>query len=114
MRIKAAIAVMILAGIIAAAILLVDDKSLNPAELENVRSICPECHGEVPEYSYAIKVHNRHAAFECGFCHRDIGSLKTADSIHKIFKWLCIGMLSLSLMGVLVNLFVNNKKNGAD
>jgi hypothetical protein len=114
MRIKATIAVILLAVIVSLIALLVDNRSITPVELENVRSVCPECHGEVPEYEFAIKVHNKHAAFECGFCHRDIGPLKTVDSIHKTFKWLCIGMFSLSLMGVLINFFVSNKKNRAN
>ncbi len=113
MRIRATTAVIVLAGIVVGAGLLVDNRPLSPVELENVRSVCPECHGEVPEYTFAIKVHDKHAAFECGFCHRDIDSLKTADRAHKIFQGLCIGMLSLSLMGVLINLFSSKKNNGA-
>lgn len=111
MRIKAAIAFIILAGIVTVAILAVDDKTLSPSELENVRSVCPECHGEVPEYEFAIKVHNKHTSFECGFCHRDIGPLKTADSIHKTLKWLCIGTLSFALVGILMNFVVSYNIN---
>ncbi len=111
MRIKATIAILLLAGIVSATVLLVDNRTLSPAGLENVRSVCPECHGEVPEYEFALKVYNKHAAFECSFCHSDIASLKKADSIHKAFEWLCIGMLSLALIGVMMNYFVINKKN---
>ncbi len=114
MRIKATIALVFLAGIFTLALLFVDDRALSPVELENVRTVCEECHGEVPEYERAIKVHNKHAAFECSFCHRDIGILEAADSIHRNFEWLGIGTLSLSLLGVLINFFVSKRKNEAD
>lgn len=114
MRIKAAIAILFFAGIIAAAIPFVDDRSLSPAELENVRGVCEECHGEVPEYEHAIKVHKKHAAFECSFCHKDVSPLKAADSIHKTIEWLCLGALSLVLVGILMNFVVSERRNKAD
>lgn len=114
MRIVATIAILILAGIVATAILTVSDRTLSPSELKNVRTVCPECHGEVPEYDHASKVHNKHAAFECSFCHGDIGPLKTTDSIHNTLKWLCIGTLSLVLIGIMMSFAVSNKINGTD
>lgn len=111
MRIKAAIIIVPLVGIILAVVLFVGDRTLSPVELENVRTVCEECHGEVPEYEHAMIVHNKHAAFECSFCHGGIGPLKAADSIHKTFEWLCIGTLSLALMGVLMNFFVSKRTN---
>ena len=111
MQIKAAIATILLAGIVAVVILFVGDRTLKPVELENVKAVCEECHGEVPAYEFALKVHKKHAAFECGFCHREIGPLKTAESIHKTFKWLGIGILSLSLMGIALNFIVSHKKS---
>ena len=110
MRIKVTITVILLAGIVAVAILFVDDRILSHGELENVREVCEECHGEVPEYELAIKVHNKHAAFECSFCHKDIGPLKAADNIHKTIEWLGLGTFSLALIGVLMNFFVRKKE----
>ena len=111
MRFKAAIAIALIAAIAAVAILFVEDRALSTVELDNVRAVCEECHGEVPEYELAIKVHNKHAAFECSFCHKDIGPLKAADSIHKTIEWLGLGTFSLALIGVLMNFFVSKKKN---
>lgn len=108
------IAVILLAGIVAVAILFVDDRILSPDELENVKEVCEECHGEIPEYELAIKVHNKHVAFECSFCHKGIGPLKAADSIHKTIEWLGLGTFSLVLIGVLMNFFVRRRNNGAD
>jgi hypothetical protein len=113
MRIKATISIVLFAGIVSVAILFVDDRTLSPDELENVRTVCEECHGEVPEYELAIKVHNKHAAFECSFCHRDIGLLRTADSIHKTIEWIGLGTFSIALMGVLMNSFVRKRNNRA-
>lgn len=112
MRIKVAIAILLLAGTVLTVFLLVDNRILSPAESENVRAVCSQCHGLVPQYDSALQVHNKHAAFDCGFCHSDIGGLKTADSVHTVLKWLGIGTLSLALTVVVVNFLVSSKKKG--
>jgi hypothetical protein len=111
MRIKVTIAIILLAGAFLVADLLTGTRTLSAAELENIRTVCLECHGLVPKYDFALQVHNKHAAFECSFCHRDVGGLKTADNFHIGLKWLGIGMVSLALLGIITSLLVSNRKD---
>jgi hypothetical protein len=111
MRTKVTIAIILVAGAFLTAYLLTGTKTLSLAELENIRTACQECHGLVPEYDLALQVHDKHAAFECNSCHRDVGGLKTADDFHTVFKWLGIGMVSLALSGIITTLLASNRKD---
>ncbi len=82
MRTRIAILILLVVGIALAVSLLVGDRTLGPAQLEKVRTICPECHGDVPEYGHGSKVHNKHAALDCSSCHHNPSGLKTTDNIH--------------------------------
>lgn len=103
MRIKAAIIMALLAGAFTAPGLLVRDKSLEPAALERVRTACPDCHGEVPAYRAAAKVHDRHAAFECSRCHSDVSVLRATDGLHGGLEKALIGIMALVLAGLTAN-----------
>lgn len=93
-----------------AANLFIDNRSLSSVELENVRTVCQGCHGQVPQYDSASQVHNKHTAFECGFCHSDISGLKTTNNFHFGLEWLGIGVISLALIGIITNVFMANRK----
>ena len=111
MRIKVAIIILLLVGIALTANLLIDDKTLDPVQLEEVTTACSGCHGSVPRYDAAIKVHNKHVAFDCIRCHSDVGGLNVTDSAHTGLEWLAIGTMLLALAGVITNMLVINRKS---
>jgi len=113
MRAKVAAVVLLLAGLFAAAHTLVGDRALSPPQLEKVRTVCPDCHGEVPEYDRAIRVHNRHAAFDCRFCHGGQDGLKTPGNIRGGLKGTGAGVLLLALLGIIANMSVIKRRDKA-
>jgi hypothetical protein len=113
MRIKVTTAILIIAVAFFAANLLTGARTLSQAELENVTAVCLWCHGQVPEYDFASRVHNRHAAFDCSLCHGEAGGLRTADSIHTGLKWLGIGLVSLALSGITGAYLAGSRKDRA-
>jgi hypothetical protein len=110
--IKGAAALVIVAGAILAAYLLVGDSVLGQSQLAQVKTVCLECHTSVPAYNQAITVHDIHATFDCIRCHND-GGLKTAANIHSGLEWAGVGMVLASLAGITA-IMVANKKTGAE
>lgn len=112
MRLRVAIIVAFAAGALVTSVLLVNDRPLEPAQLERIRTACPDCHGEVPVYTAAAIVHRRHAAFECLRCHGDVAVLKTADRLHSFLAPGFAGLVLLLLTGLAANLRLTRKKDG--
>jgi formate dehydrogenase subunit gamma len=103
MRIKAAVIVALAAGAFVVSGVLLADKRLEPAQLEKVRSACPDCHGEVPAYRAAGQVHGRHAAFECSRCHGGGMGLKAAEGLHAGLEKIFLGITLLVLTALVAN-----------
>lgn len=106
MSTRVGLILVLVAGLALAGRLLVGDRTLSPSQLDQVRKVCPECHGDVPEYDRVSKVHNKHAVFDCSFCHHDQSSLKTTDNIHTNLKRAGIGTALLVLIGMITNMFI--------
>jgi hypothetical protein len=69
MRIKAAIVIVLVFVGIFMANRLLENQILSAAQLEKVKTACTTCHGSVPVYDQASKVHEIHAALNCSRCH---------------------------------------------
>jgi hypothetical protein len=110
MRIKTAIIIWLAFGVFLTAILLVDNNTLIPAQREKITKVCSGCHGSVPAYDAPITIHNKHAAFKCSHCHSDNRGLMIADTFHIGIQWLGIGTMLFALTGIIVNLFIVNRK----
>ncbi len=110
MRITVAFIILVVIGGFLTANLIIDDRTLSSVELENVRTVCQGCHGQVPQYGFASQVHNKHAAFECGFCHSDNSAIKTAGSLHNGLEWFGIGIILFGFTGIIMNLFIIYRK----
>ncbi len=106
MRTRAGFILVLVAGLALAARVLVGDRTLSPSQLDQVRKVCPECHGDVPEYDRVSRVHNKHAVFDCAFCHHDQSGLKTTDNIHANLKRVGLGTTLLVLIGMITNIFI--------
>ncbi len=101
-------------GGLLAANLIIDDRTLSSIELENARTVCPTCHGLVPDYDHPSKVHNKHAAFGCSSCHSDNGAAKTADNLRNGLERLGMGTMLFGLAGIIANVLVVNRKGRAN
>jgi len=108
-RIKLLVAWLIVAGAVLTAYLLVSDRTLNSAQLAQVRTVCIQCHSSVPTYNEALTVHDIHSTFSCSLCHSDSG-LKTAAAFHRGFEWLGIVIGAMSLSGVIANFIITSRK----
>ncbi len=111
MRLKVAAVILFAVGAGLAAEWLLGDRTLTPAQLESVRTACPDCHGEVPTYDVAAKVHNKHAAFECSRCHGDVGSLKATDAFHSWLEAILVGIALLTATGLAANQWLIKTKS---
>ena len=111
MKIKAAIIILVVAGVIVAANLIIDNRTMSPARLANTTNICMGCHGAVPEYDSLSELHNKKTSFNCSRCHSDISALKTTDKIHTGFKWLGIGTGLIVLTGITTSLVLVSRRN---
>jgi hypothetical protein len=107
--VKLAAAWLIAIGAILTAYLLISDRTLSPSQLAQVRTVCTECHSSVPMYDKAVTVHDIHSTFTCNRCHTDTG-LNTAVNIHHGFEWTGIVIGGLSLVGILTNFIIVNRK----
>ncbi len=110
MRVKAAAFVFLVFGAFVAARLLLPDRALPLAQIETIHGVCPECHGEVPEYDSAAKPHRQHASFECIFCHKAQTAMKKADSFHQVLSRLSLGAFLLGLLGIAANFGIVRRK----
>jgi hypothetical protein len=108
-RIKLLVAWLIVAGAVLTACLLVSDRTLNSAQLAQVRTACIQCHSSVPTYNEALKVHDIHSTFSCSRCHSDSG-LQSAAAVHHGFEWLGIVIGAISLGGVIANFVITSWK----
>lgn len=110
MRARIAAVILLTAGIALAADALIGDRRLSPPQLDMVRTVCPECHGDVPEYGRVARVHRKHAAFECSFCHRDQGGLKTTDNVHAALERVGLGAMLLASLGIIANVLTTRRR----
>lgn len=110
MRIKIVIIILLVGGIVLTSNLLLGNMTLSPLQLEKIKTVCLECHSSVPTYDAAIKIHNKHAAFNCSHCHSDNTGLMVADNFHIGLKWLGIGTMLFALTGIITNLLIINRK----
>lgn len=106
MRTRVGFILVLVAGMALAAHVLVGDRTLSPSQLDQVRKVCPECHGDVPKYDRISQVHTKHAVFDCSFCHHDQSGLKTTDNIHTNLERVGIGTTLLVLIGMITNMFI--------
>ena len=113
MRIKTAAIFLIILGVVLAAGLLINDRTMAPAQLEKMRTVCLSCHSEVPKYATASSLHIKMASFNCRRCHDAVSSLTVTDNIHRGLKWLSIGGVLFALAGFIVSLTVINRKGKA-
>ncbi len=111
MRIKAAILILFVVGIVLTANLLIDNRIMSSPQLVKVTAVCLQCHSEVPKYDTVLKLHNKKAAFNCSRCHSDNSSLKTIDKVHVSLQWLVIGTMLFVLTGITTSLLIINRRN---
>ncbi len=110
MRIMVAFIILVVFGGFLTANLMIDNRKLSSADLEEVRTVCQGCHGQVPQYDFASQIHNKHAAFECGFCHSYNSAIKTTGSLHNGLEWFGIGIVLFGFTGIITNLFIIYRK----
>lgn len=109
MRIILVAVVLVVAGAVLAGNLLLDNRTLSAPQLEQARTACLECHVRVPPYDRAVALHDTHAALNCSRCHVD-SDLQTAAGVHNVLKWAGIGILAVSLAGILANFIIANRR----
>ncbi len=68
MRIKLAIALLLIVGAIWGAHLLLDNRTLSAVQLEQAKIACQDCHTR-PAFASASQVHARHPQIVCSTCH---------------------------------------------
>ncbi len=68
MRIKMAIALFLVVGVIVAVNLFVRNKTLSPLQLAQIRAACSRCHS-IPAFGTPSRVHARHLQVNCAVCH---------------------------------------------
>ena len=100
--------VLVAGGMIAAA-LLIGNVAFLPDQVDAVTTACPQCHGTVPAYELAYRVHAKHAAFDCVRCHGDNSGVVLSNSVPRILNWseiICSGGtntgMNLSLKAVCI------------
>ena len=108
-----AIIILSVVGIVLAANLLVDNRELSSIQRAQVVTACPACHGSVPTYSVALRVHDKHSTLDCSRCHRDDRGVEIVDSFHRGLSWLGIGTIALALTGIVTNSLVLSKRKEA-
>ncbi len=114
MRIKAAIIVLVVVGVVLTANLLIDNRTVSPNQLAMRTTVCFQCHGAVPEYDTLSALHDKKASFNCSRCHSDIKALKTTDKLHDGLKWLGTGTVLVVLTGLTTSLLIVNRRNKVD
>lgn len=114
MRIKAAVVILFVVGIVLTANLLIDNRTMSPPQLAKVATVCAGCHSEVPRYDTVLELHNKMASFNCSICHGYISTLKTTDKVHDGLRWLGIGMTLVVLTGITTSLLLINRRDGVD
>ncbi len=75
-----------------------------------MKTACLDCHSVELRYSDARSIHDIHASLDCSLCHGDNSGLKTADSVHSYLEWVGIGVVSISLAGIIANIIIENKR----
>ncbi len=111
MRIKMAMVILLVVGIAVTANLLIDNRTMSSPQLARVTTACLQCHGDVPKYDTALKLHSEMSAVNCSRCHSDNSVLKTTDTVHGSLRWLGIGTVLLVLTGITTNLVIINRRN---
>ena len=114
MRIKAAILILFVVGIVLTANLLIDNRTMSPPQLAKVTTVCVQCHSAVPKYDTVLALHNKKASISCSRCHSDNSALKTTDKVHDGLKWLSIGTMLVALTGITTSLLIINMRNKAN
>ncbi len=114
MRIKAAIVIVAVVGLVLAANLLIDNRTMSPLRFAETTKVCAQCHGIVPEYDTVLVLHDKMAAFDCSFCHSDRHALKTTDKVHGGLQWLGSGMVLVALTGITTSLVIINRRDKAN
>ncbi|MEE8413319.1 MAG: hypothetical protein V3R96_02090 [Dehalococcoidales bacterium] len=110
MRIKAAILILAIVGIILAANLLIDNRIMSPPQVTEVQTVCLQCHSAVPIYDTVSALHDKKASFDCSRCHSDSNALKTTDKVRDGLRRLGVGTLLVALTGITTILFITNRK----
>ena len=110
MRIKVTLIFLVVFGIGLVANLLTDNRKTDPSQLEKVRTVCLQCHPEVPKYDTVWSMHAKMASFNCSRCHTDNSALRATDSVHSGLQWLSIGAVLFTLTGITVNYSVINRR----
>ncbi len=111
MRIKAAIVILIVVGIVLMANLLIDNRTMSSPQRAKVTTVCLQCHSAVPKYDTVLGLHNKMASFNCSRCHSDNSVLKTTDKVHGGLQWLGIGTMLFVLTGIATSLLIINRRN---
>ncbi len=81
MRFIVAIIIFLVTGLALTAYFLINDQTLDPDQMATVKSVCTKCHGGVPTYNEAIRVHNLHTALDCIRCHSYIAPVSATAVI---------------------------------
>jgi hypothetical protein len=68
MRAKVAAGVVLIAGAVMAAHLLLGDRAPDPPQLARIKTACRQCHAK-PTFASAGAVHARHPQVDCETCH---------------------------------------------
>ena len=100
----------LVAGGMIAAVLLIGNVAFLPDQVDAVTTACPQCHGTVPAYELAYRVHAKHAAFDCVRCHGDNSGVVLSNSVHTGLKWFGTGASVLVLSGIILNSWVMKRK----
>ena len=114
LRIKVAAIILAAVALALVANLFIDDGTVSPVQLDQLRAACPTCHGLVPEYDTAITVHNMHASLNCSQCHNYVGGLEATDRVHAGLEWLGAGVAFFGLVSVVTNFLVVSRRVRAD
>jgi hypothetical protein len=109
LRIRLAIILILIAGAIVAASLLLNNRALSSGQLAQVRASCLTCHSVELRYSNANSIHDIHASLNCSQCHVENG-LQTTVSIHSILEWLGVGLGAAILVAIITNFIVAHRR----
>ena len=119
MKILAAVVLIICGVAIIVASHSMHRTTLSTNERTQVVQACAKCHGDSNGFEgdenqagdvKVSEVHRIHANAGCITCHSSASGLKTADKAHDTLQWAGIGIVAITLAGIVLNFIVARRR----
>lgn len=119
MKILAAVVLIICGVAIIVASRSIHQTTLSTSERTQVKQACAKCHGDSNGFEgddnqaggfKVSEIHRIHANAGCITCHSNATGLKTADKAHATLQWAGIGIVAMTLAGIVLNFIVTRRR----